>query len=338
MKKILFPTLGLVLMSQSFAQITLTEYTSLPEGGDIPLYSHVNIQAADIQESSTGANQTWDFSNFTPNTNSEVEFQFSDASSSSYASLFPTSNLYVFNPASPNYESFILADQDGYRLTGTTTYDQSTTLTITEGWHILKFPMTYNTTYTDSLNGHVSGNSTLSYTRRGNTIMTADGYGSLVLPYGTVDNVLRVKIERTYADYTISTSIPSIEYTEISHYYYSEENRHFIALTNELTVSGFTVQSVLQYQTEATLTTLGTNDFIPNQELSLYPNPAINQFTVKNIEENSTIEIVDINGRIVKTITQNTNNAIDITELTSGYYMVQINGNHGKTVKKLVIK
>ncbi len=198
--------------------------------------------------------------------------------------------------------------------------------------------MTYNTTYIDSLKGNASRNGTLAYNRKGNTTITADGYGNLILPYGTVNNILRVKVERTYEDYVDFIQTPAIEYAETSYYYYSEENRHFIALTNQLTVSGFVAQSILQYQNEATLVTLGMDDIIPNQEMSFYPNPAVNQFSIKNIAKNTTVEIIDLNGRVVKTVLASPNNPIDISNLTKGYYMVNVSNNTETFVEKLIVQ
>ncbi len=74
----------------------------------------------------------------------------------------------------------------------------------------------------------------------------------------------------------------------------------------------------------------------------VYPNP-ISQGETLNIEfesiNNNQIGIYDINGRNIKTInTNNINQTLDISELASGIYMLQIQSGTQVKVEKLIIK
>lgn len=88
---------------------------------------------------------------------------------------------------------------------------------------------------------------------------------------------------------------------------------------------------------------LGASDFeLNNLDLiTLYPNPSynvINLSSSNNIIFN-TIQIVDINGRIIKSIDSNqTFVQIDVTDLNSGVYFVNIESEEGTTTKKFVKK
>lgn len=89
--------------------------------------------------------------------------------------------------------------------------------------------------------------------------------------------------------------------------------------------------------------TLTADDFAVNKNaVKLYPNPAAASFSIQfNTAQFSRaqLQIVDINGRIIKTLSDVQNNAaLDISSLRNGLYLVNISdGQSFKTVKKLVV-
>jgi hypothetical protein len=56
----------------------------------------------------------------------------------------------------------------------------------------LQYPFTFNNSFTDNFSGQAWG-MVSPFSITGNITVTADGYGTLVLPSGTVNNVLRVR-------------------------------------------------------------------------------------------------------------------------------------------------
>src|SRR5574344_1837160 len=76
-------------------------------------------------------------------------------------------------------------------------------------------------------------------------------------------------------------------------------------------------------------------DIIDKNDINIYPNPAndfVNIYTTNSY--NSPIKIIDIQGRIIKTINQNNIiTKIDIQDLNSGIYFVKIDNK----IKKLII-
>lgn len=339
MKKLLLSSLSIILLAQANAQITLTASTSTPQLGDNLTYKSTAIDLSDFLETSTGMNQTWDLSNLDDVTTQEYDYEYSSVSSFTYSNLFPNCTIGIesVSLAGQDSESYLETNATGIRVAGAY-IDGSDVMEQTEGLHLLKFPMTLNTTYTDSIKGGtallVTGG--IEFERKGVSTLTGDGYGSLILPYGTVHDVLRVKIVREYDDYALGMNM--FTFIETSYYYYTNYNNNFIATTNHLTVAGTPIMSNFQYQTEESFNNLGQDQFTPNNEVSLYPNPAINQFTIKNIEENSTAEIVDLNGRTMKTVTVSSNTPIDISDLSKGYYVVNITNSNKNLVKKLIVQ
>jgi hypothetical protein len=81
--------------------------------------------------------------------------------------------------------------------------------------------------------------------------------------------------------------------------------------------------------------TLLVNDFIQS-EISLFPNPAISQFTIK-LQEGNTLNKVTIYNCLGEFIFATNRHIIDTSEMSSGIYFVDIATSKGKTLKKLII-
>lgn len=89
--------------------------------------------------------------------------------------------------------------------------------------------------------------------------------------------------------------------------------------------------------------TLSLSDISYNDEIIIYPNPASDKITVKLKNNNlsySDISIVNSLGQVVKT--QKLNNDldfnIDVSVLSSGFYLLNIHSNSSTTTKKLIIE
>lgn len=85
-------------------------------------------------------------------------------------------------------------------------------------------------------------------------------------------------------------------------------------------------------------TTLSNDDF-NTQQFSLYPNPSSNGsvFINTNFIGEKNIQILDMNGRVVLN-TKTLSNAINIQELKSGFYLVQMSIDNQNFVSKLAVK
>ena len=86
--------------------------------------------------------------------------------------------------------------------------------------------------------------------------------------------------------------------------------------------------------------TFGVEDVLANA-VSIYPNPARNVINITNGSaiglDNATI--YDVNGRLVQTIdltNMTTEKSVDVSQLASGVYMVNIQGEGGNTIKRLI--
>ena len=102
---------------------------------------------------------------------------------------------------------------------------------------------------------------------------------------------------------------------------------------------GFTTSATVGGVSKYTGTVLKTNTFNANK-FSTYPNPVNSTVTVSN-DENllvTDIAITDINGRTVKTLKVNNLSEVEmnVSELTSGVYFMNVTTDAGKAVKKFI--
>jgi hypothetical protein len=80
-------------------------------------------------------------------------------------------------------------------------------------------------------------------------------------------------------------------------------------------------------------------DEIASVEATLYPNPAINNVTIELTDKNAVAELtlVDLLGNVVYTSTINGSSTIDVSNFTSGVYVVRLN-NNGQTSSTRFVK
>ncbi len=78
------------------------------------------------------------------------------------------------------------------------------------------------------------------------------------------------------------------------------------------------------------------NEVRSNIAMDIYPNPALNSITIE-ISKNSEIEILNINGHIVKTIyNYEKNSTIDLRNLSGGVYLIKAKTDKGIAIKKFI--
>ncbi len=87
--------------------------------------------------------------------------------------------------------------------------------------------------------------------------------------------------------------------------------------------------------------TLSSTDFALSENTTIYPNPSINGiFTISSSENLDTITVFNINGQVIERI-QNSNvinnSTYTISNLSSGFYLVEITSNNKKAIKKIIV-
>ncbi|MBS7230258.1 T9SS type A sorting domain-containing protein [Flavobacterium psychroterrae] len=87
---------------------------------------------------------------------------------------------------------------------------------------------------------------------------------------------------------------------------------------------------------KTTYSTLGLNDNFESQKLILYPNPVTNQLYISS-ENIQKVEIYNVLGALLKTIEKETE-SIDLSNLTTGNYIVRVTTEKGSFTKKIIKK
>lgn len=106
--------------------------------------------------------------------------------------------------------------------------------------------------------------------------------------------------------------------------------------------TGNTVAAVAKYDNftarASAEDTLGTPQVIAQNVVSVYPNPANNLVNISNTKNIETVSITDMNGRVVKSQKFDgvTNAQLNISDLASGVYVIDVIAEGVSTVKKIV--
>jgi hypothetical protein len=78
-------------------------------------------------------------------------------------------------------------------------------------------------------------------------------------------------------------------------------------------------------------------DFSYDHSVQLIPNPNNGLFKVRSEDMIQTIRITDMNGRSIKQVIVKQNEiALNISELSSGVYFIEVNTSKTRSIKKLI--
>jgi hypothetical protein len=139
-----------------------------------------------------------------------------------------------------------------------------------------------------------------------------DGYGTLQLPYGTVNNVYRIRTKQIDSTYITSFATAS------------EEMIWFDANTG-IPVLRFVKNGALisAYFASANGSSTALNRMDKSPEIRLFPNPVIDKLVLPTNLPVKEIKIIDYSGRVVLEQLTPTNE-INVTSLSKGLFIVKM--------------
>ena len=79
-------------------------------------------------------------------------------------------------------------------------------------------------------------------------------------------------------------------------------------------------------------------DDVLSGDVTLYPNPASTAVTIRGIEGESMVSVVDLNGREVYRANASSDLTIDVSGYAKGAYFVRITGERTTAIRKLIVK
>jgi hypothetical protein len=133
-----------------------------------------------------GPDQTWDFTNIVCTV--EPPGTYEDPAGNPW---FPSASV-VFDDVFLEGNSTALIEL-GFAAPG------PDIMTCTDPLQLFMYPMTYGDQFVDNMDCDRTGVNPTTH-RSGTATVTADGYGTVILPYGTFTDCLRIHEERTYTD------------------------------------------------------------------------------------------------------------------------------------------
>jgi hypothetical protein len=87
-----------------------------------------------------------------------------------------------------------------------------------------------------------------------------------------------------------------------------------------------------------TVTTTGINEKTLLNNISVQPNPASTYFTLSNVVEGTSVNVIDVTGKVVYTeVLNNEASTIETQNLANGIYVIQLKNNGAIAHKKLII-
>jgi len=322
-KHLLSLTMFFVVMFSSFAfaQPTLTDVNCGLLSGDKFTW---NVTPT-ISPGSAGANQVWNFSTMTLSTSTSATIQ--PPASTPSAGLYPTANIslvdgFISDFCRVNTNSM---QEIGNYYNGGSPVNMCVT-TYTDPVDYLHFPFNFNNTYTDAFYGS-SNNTMVGQTRSGSITVTADGYGTLIIPTGTFVNVMRVHSTMTYTDTVFSTTFFTARSKD--EYLWYLPGTHFPVAGVAFFTNPNPKEQDHAYYISQYLTGLNEIDN-PLSAVKLFPVPAseVLNITIPNgVSGKLEINIYNSLGQKIKTVNQNNESlslSLNISDLAKGVYFMRM--------------
>lgn len=236
--------------------------------------------------------------------------------------------------------TFMRADDDGLYVVGRRLVVSGVSLMLhySNEELVLPYPCTFNTAFADSF--------AYDYTFQGQTVLgagdlqyTANGFGTLIMPYGPIENVLMLTGEYTAEESLGPTNVRS-EIDEVI--FYRPGISRFVAQTQYITrfQNGTLTNSGgnLTYMAGDIFTSLGgTNDLSIGVEA--WPVPArttvhVNYAVAGGLRVK--LRLVDLNGKVVREMEEHTAQpgiqraTLDVQDLPAGLYLLNVSDDRGQ--------
>ncbi|MBK8226816.1 MAG: hypothetical protein IPK70_06535 [Flavobacteriales bacterium] len=146
----------------------------------------------------TGPDQVWDFSALA--VDSSTFIQWVDPATTTSGALFPVASI------AEEWNVVSFSDQDATGLYVHGSDEQGTVVALSDTRRALAWPFTYTNTWTDDYAGtySVAG---FDVTRTGTYNGEADAYGTLQMPWGSVEDALRIHITAAQSDESLFATI-----------------------------------------------------------------------------------------------------------------------------------
>ncbi len=168
-------------------------------------------------------------------------------------------------------------------------------------------------------------------------IETVDG--TMIVSESHVNGGLSYEEVTPIKDSTLNREVPIVKEEETIY-----RTMGLIAIETVVPVDTTTTDTIVQKNTP---TQIGDNVISKNTDLSVYPNPSTGEFIIKydvTKRADVKVDILDIKGSLIKSVVNTSNQhegkyqiPVNLSELPSGIYFVNLTNNGKRFTEKLVI-
>lgn len=341
------------------AQITISRYNLVESGQKI-------VQATDNTvrvKSSSGPNQTWNFSNLKADSKDSLRFGM-PFWYEGYQN-FPEANIAYKDYADDGVVLYLKIDDTEVRIIGFYQFDDSSEGIVPFNSKVLSFPSTYNTNYSSS-NTFPATQFELGFdpdstgpipfidsirvniTRTNNSNM--NGWGTITTPMGTYSALKQTVLEITSQSFQMKTSgiwvtVPSFILNQLGFpipeadsmynvsFWSNNKATKFPVVTYNYSPSQDSITEVTWLAAPASATGISDNSV---NSIQVYPNPVQNELYISSDFATNKVVIMNFEGKIVAEESIEQNSSVSVANLPAGIYLVQIINPETNTLLKTV--
>jgi hypothetical protein len=336
MKKFYFALLLILCGVGLMAQPVITSSFN-PVPGDQYKYHPVNTQ---ITAGNSGANVVWDFSTIQVIYN-PITGKYLNPASTPYSTDFQMSTIA--------YEDYFAAGTYHYYTTSATKLEKvgeaSVLLTAvySQPATMYTYPFTYNTKVTTNY-GCTTAVGSLTLHKTASWEAEGDAYGTLMLPSGTFQNILRIKTRHIIEDDYVGTVTNKQDITEYIWVSTTSKKPYLKITTTIHSTNGTTIDTVRTSLISDDVSAIG-GAVMGSVSALVYPNPAQDQIILEfNTAHSANIgwSLFSADGQLIfENSAQNYSPgthlaAIPVAALSPGCYFVRITSNEGSRVLRFM--
>jgi hypothetical protein len=317
MKKIVWSIL--LLPATALCQPTLNNVQDFTNG---TILKFINCNT-NVNEGSSGPNQIWNFSTLAPLGDTITEWIVLPSSVPG-ASLYPSANLvekysdssYVYLNKTATQNLMLGFSEPGFAIN------------YPDPLVFAQRPATYGSVFTDTFTSNFTANS-FNFSGSGTVTISADAYGTLILPNATYSNVLRITTMQTQIDTLLQFSTTYTTTVKVTTWY---DAAHTSALLKiDTTSSGSFNQKTVEYLLNESINGIEERD--NSAAFILYPNPASKNVMFTAAEKGEMCICNAVGEKVLQIKTEQGLNTVDVSLLPEGLYHMVLGGIR----KKLLI-
>lgn len=315
--------IALTLFGKAKTQ-TLTCANTCPQAESI-----FSIKTASPVIGSNGQNKLWNFSSVQAVSNTQETYAYLTPSAVAQSTLYPQASMVLQKNAVKNY--YLRLANDGIK----TAYPSTVTTNVQEV--VLPLPFSYGNTFTQTIISTAVDNGD-TYVTTKNCTISCTGTGTVVLPWSTYNNVVKVE---TTSNWTMTKNGAAFGYKQYltEHTYYSTDIKHRVIYYSQRYEDGPTDYAPYTELLSAEITGVATHMNSDNG-FSIYPNPASEEIKILLPSENKAIiKLCSLNcdELITQTFSASTG-SVDTSALPKGLYLLVVEQEGKSFVQKISIQ